>query len=273
MIELRRVSVVYPNGVTALQPTSLTFERGLFHVILGPSGAGKSTLLRSMNGLVAPSQGEVFVPGQGVLRGARILREHRRRSAMIFQRHHLLPRLTVLANVLHGRLGYHSVWRTLLPPSLADRRLALEALSSVGLIEKALERADQLSVGQQQRVGLARALTQEPELLLADEPIASLDPATAEQAMDLIAGICRRRGITAIVSLHQVELARAFADRIIGLTAGRVVFDGLSENLTPDVLKRIYGTAGEPSNSVTSLPNDLSNEVPSCTPVFDPSSL
>ena len=189
---------------------------------------------------------------------------------MIFQKHNLLPSLTVLRNLLHGRLGYHSIWRTVLPASIEDRRLALDTLAQVGLLDKALQRVDQLSVGQQQRVGLARALVQQPELLLADEPVASLDPTSAQQALALIAEVCRQRGITAIVSLHQVELARVFADRIIGLTAGRVVFDGPPEQMTPETLQRIYGNAdAPPSNSQRSSPREFSL----CIPRSDSSSL
>jgi phosphonate transport system ATP-binding protein len=268
VIEMRRVGVVYSNGVTALFPTSLTFERGLIHVILGSSGAGKSTLLRCLNGLVSPSTGEVLSSAHGPLRGGRLLREHRRRSAMIFQKDNLLPSLTVLRNVLHGRLGYHSIWRTILPASMEDRQLALETLAQVGLLDKALERVDQLSVGQQQRVGLARALAQKPEVLLADEPVASLDPATAQQALALIAEVCRQHGITAVVSLHQVELARAFADRVIGLMAGRVAFDGPPERITREALQRIYGTAdASPSNST----HPDSGEISLCIPQYDSS--
>jgi phosphonate transport system ATP-binding protein len=267
---MRRAGVVYANGMTALAPTTLTFERGLLHVILGPSGAGKSTLLRCLNGLVSPTTGEVYATGHGTLRGGRLLREHRRRAAMIFQKHNLVPSLTVLRNILHGRLGYHSIWRTALPASMEDRRLALETLAQVGLLDKALQRVDRLSVGQQQRIGLARALVQQPELLLADEPVASLDPTTAQQALALIADVCRQRGITAIVSLHQVELARVFADRIIGLTAGRVVFDGPPEQMTPETLQRIYGNAdAPPSNSQRSSPREFSL----CIPRSDSSSL
>jgi phosphonate transport system ATP-binding protein len=185
---------------------------------------------------------------------------------MIFQQHNLLPRLTVLSNVLDGRLGYHSVWRSFVPAPVEDRLLALETLERVGLLDKALQRVDQLSGGQQQRVGLARALAQEPELLLADEPVASLDPAGAHQALALIAEVCRQRGITAVLSLHQVELARAFADRVIGLAAGRVVFDGTPEQMTADVLQRIYGGAGIPQPHST---QPIPTEVPLCLPRYD----
>ncbi len=265
VIELRGASVVYSRRETALSPTSLAFERGLIHVVVGPSGAGKSTLLRCLNGLVSPTTGEVRSGQYGALRGSRLFREHRRRTGMIFQQHNLLPRLTALSNVLHGRLGYHSIWRSFIPPPLADRLLALETLARVGLLDKSLERVDQLSGGQRQRVGLARALVQEPDLLLADEPVASLDPASAQQALALIAEVCRQRGITAVVSLHQVELARTFADRIIGLRAGRVVFDGPPERMTAEVLQRIYPAPGV-SKTQSTIP--MSSEV-LCIPQYD----
>ena len=154
------------------------------------------------------------------------MRAHRRRTGMVFQQHQLIGRLSVLANVLTGRLGYHSGLRTLLPFSAAEKRLALAAIERVGLLDHALRRADQLSGGQQQRVGIARALAQQPAIVLADEPVASLDPATAERVLALLHRICREDGITAVVSLHQLEFARRFADRIVGLARGEVVFDG-----------------------------------------------
>ena len=165
-----------PNGTRALQRTSLSFGHGKFTVLLGSSGAGKSTLLRCLNGLVRPSAGHVLAPGVGDIAHAQALRLHRRQTGMVFQQHHLIGRLSVLDNVLTGRLGYHSAVKTLLPWTRAERALALAAIDRVGLIEQALKRADQLSGGQQQRVGVARALVQAPRFLLADEPVASLDP-------------------------------------------------------------------------------------------------
>jgi phosphonate transport system ATP-binding protein len=161
---------------------------------------------------------------------------------MIFQQHHLIGRLPVLANVLMGRLGYHSAW-ALLPRSRAEKELALGVIERVGLIDHALQRADQLSGGQQQRVGVARALVQQPRLMLADEPVASLDPSTARRLLSLLHGICRSDGLTLVVSLHQVELAREFADRIIGLRHGSVVFDGAPDELTPSQAASLYGDA------------------------------
>ena len=243
MIELDNVSVTYPGGVQALKSTGIAFQAGQFTVLLGPSGAGKSTLLRSLNGLVRPTTGTVVSASAGDITNRKALRRHRQETAMVFQQHQLIGRLSALANVMTGRLAYHSTWRTLLPLPLADRRLALECLERVGLLNDALRRADQLSGGQQQRVGIARALAQKPSLILADEPVASLDPATASRVLSLLHDICRSDGISAIVSLHQVQLARKFADRIIGIAAGAVVFDGTKETLADRHLEQIYGRA------------------------------
>lgn len=242
LMQLRDVRVAYPGGVEALSATRLDVAPGEFLVLLGASGAGKSTLLRCLNGLVQPTAGEVFasgVPG-GVLT-SRHLREHRRRCGMVFQQHHLIGRQTVLANVLMGCLAQHHPLRTLWPWSRGDQLRALEGLDRVGLLDKALARADALSGGQQQRVGIARALVQSPTLLLADEPVASLDPATAEHLMTLMHRICRSDGLTAVVSLHQVELARRHADRIVGLRGGSVVFDGPPSSLNDAAVAELYG--------------------------------
>lgn len=248
MIETRDVAVVYPGGVRALAPTSLSFAPGDFTVLLGASGAGKSTLLRCLNGLVRPSAGRV-VDGSGTdLLAPRALRAHRRTTGMIFQQHQLIGRLSVLDNVLMGRLGFHGTLRTLLPFSLAERRLALAAIERVGLIDMALRRVDRLSGGQQQRVGIARALVQTPRLILADEPVASLDPKSAERVLGLLHRICKDDGLTAVVSLHQLEFARQFADRIVALAGGSVVFDGPPAALGSGEVERIYGTAA-PSSS------------------------
>ena len=241
LLNLRDVRVAYPGGVVALQSTQLEVAQGEFLVLLGASGAGKSTLLRCLNGLVRPTDGEVLardVPG-GVLK-ARHLREHRRQCGMVFQQHHLIGRQTVLANVLMGALARHHPLRTLWPWSRNEQLRALDVLDRVGLLDKALARADTLSGGQQQRVGIARALMQSPTLLLADEPVASLDPATAESVMNLLHRICKADRLTAVVSLHQVPLARRFADRIVGLRGGRVVFDGVPDALTAQREAQLY---------------------------------
>jgi phosphonate transport system ATP-binding protein len=253
------ITVTYANGVRALQPTTISFEQGKFIVLLGASGAGKSTLLRCLNGLVKPDAGQVHALGVGDIAQRGALRMHRRQTGMVFQQHHLIGRETVLSNVLMGRLGYHSSFATLLPWSLAEKQMALRAIERVGLIERALDRADQLSGGQQQRVGVARALVQQPKVLLADEPVASLDPATAEQLLGLMHDICKSDGLTAVVSLHQVEFARRFADRIVGLRGGQVVFDGPPSELNATIANEIY----RPSNAQRSekdahvVPNEL----------------
>jgi len=242
-IALEEVEIVYPGGTAGLRRTTLRVQEGEITVLLGPSGAGKSTLLRCLNLLVSPSRGTVLATGLGPLRAA-VLRDHRRRTGMVFQQHHLIGRLSALENVLVGRLGYHSALRTCLPLPRRDRLIALDALRRVGLLGKALTRADHLSGGEQQRVGFARALAQQPRLLLADEPVASLDPATATRLLADLRAICREDGITAVVSLHQVELALAFADRVIGLVAGRVVLDSAPHAIARRHLDELYADAG-----------------------------
>src|SRR5665647_1809383 len=241
MIRVEHLEVVYPNGTRALAPTSVSFGAGEFTVFLGASGAGKSTLLRALNGLVHPTRGEVHVDGIGTLFGGKTIRAHRRRTGMVFQQHQLIGRCSVLTNVLMGRLGYHASLRTLLPFSVTEKQLALDAIERVGLLDYALRRADQLSGGQQQRVGIARALVQEPSLILADEPVASLDPASADRVLGLLHRICKDDGITAIVSLHQLDFAKRYADRIVALVQGQVVFDGTPSKLGKHEIARIYG--------------------------------
>jgi phosphonate transport system ATP-binding protein len=240
LIALDQVGVTFPGGVRALAPTSLSFHRGGFTVLLGCSGAGKSTLLRTLNLLQLPTTGAIVAEGLPAAASRADIIRHRRRTGMIFQQHQLIPNRSVLRNVLTGRLGHHGFWGSLALPA-ADRRLALACLDRVGLLHKALQRADQLSGGEQQRVGIARALAQEPRLLLADEPVASLDPARSFQLLTLLREICRESGIATVVSLHQVGLARRFADRVIGLRAGEVVFDGPPRALTQAALLSIYG--------------------------------
>ncbi len=241
MIQLNGVAMRYPNGVEALRPTCLTFHRGHFTVLLGPSGAGKSTLLRCLNFLNVPTSGEILVEGLGRLNFDRKrLRKLRRITGMIFQQHQLISTRSALQNVLVGRLGEYSSLRSLFPLPRYEQEFALECLERVGLLDKALERVDSLSGGEQQRVGIARALAQRPQLILADEPVASLDPATADGVLSLLHKITKEDVIPAIVSLHQVELARKHADRIIGLAQGKVVFDGSPQRLSSDILHQIY---------------------------------
>jgi len=253
MITLSDVSVRYQSGTLALKSTSLQFEQARFNVLLGSSGAGKSTLLRCINLLVRPTRGGLSIHGMGdPLSSKAVLRQHRRHTAMIFQQHQLIGRLSALQNVLMGRLGHFSSLRTLLPMPRADKLFALECLERVGLLEKALERVDNLSGGQQQRVGIARGLVQRPEILLADEPVASLDPAISEQVLSLLHQICREDKLTTVVSLHQVDFARKYADRIVGLNKGTVVFDGTPATLDEAGYRQIYqNTADQTPASAT----------------------
>jgi phosphonate transport system ATP-binding protein len=241
MISLENVSVAYPSAAApALRNVSIDFRAGEVSVLLGPSGAGKSTLLRCLNGLVTPSSGGVRIDGVGDLLDPGRLRAHRCRTGMIFQSHQLIGRLSALANVLQGRLGYQSTFRSLFPAAESDVRLALRCLERVGLLDLAAVRADRLSGGERQRVGIARALAQEASLLLADEPVASLDPAQGERILADLHRICREDALSAVISLHQVEFARRYADRILGLRAGRLVFDGPPAALSSDVLLDLY---------------------------------
>jgi phosphonate transport system ATP-binding protein len=256
ILELDNVGVTYPGGVTALQSTRLVFRRGEFTVLLGRSGAGKSTLLRTVNHLVLPTTGRVISREFGTLGPAASLRQHRRRTAFIFQHHQLIERHAALDNVLTARLGFHGTIRSLFRLPRADIELALRCLDRVGLTDKALTRVDQLSGGQKQRVGIARALAQQPAMILADEPVASLDPATAETVLTLLRSICRQDGITAVVSLHQLEYARQFSDRLIGLADAQVVFDGPAADLSDADVVRIYGGHGRAPASTRAEKNE-----------------
>lgn len=245
MIEFQHVSKVYPNGTVGLKDINLTIHPGEFVVIVGLSGAGKSTLLRSINRLHEITDGQILVGGKSITAAAGAnLRRMRRDIGMIFQSFNLVKRSSVLRNVLSGRVGYHSTWRTILglfPKHDID--LALNALDRVNIHEKAYSRADELSGGQQQRVSIARALAQEAKVILADEPVASLDPLTTRQVMDDLKRINQELGITTVVNLHFIDLAREYATRIIGLRAGQVVFDGPVSEATDATFSEIYGRA------------------------------
>ncbi|SIO01944.1 phosphonate transport system ATP-binding protein [Rhodovulum sp. ES.010] len=244
MLRIEGLSKTYRTGDRALSDVSLTVPEGQIMGLIGPSGAGKSTLIRCINRLVEPSEGRVLLGAVDLAHvGKAELRRQRRRIGMIFQEYSLVERLTVMENVLSGRLGYVPFWRSWLrrfPPE--DIRRAYRLLDRVGLLEHADKRADALSGGQRQRVGIARALAQEPELLLVDEPTASLDPKTSRQIMRLLVEICAERGLPAIVNIHDVPLAQQFMQRLVGLSAGRVVFDGAPGDLTEAALTTIYGT-------------------------------
>lgn len=227
MLKLEEVSKTYEDGTKALSGVDIEIKEGEFVVILGPSGAGKSTLLRCINRLIEPTWGRIFLNGEEItsLSGKKLLKA-RQHIGMIFQQFNLIKRLSVLQNVLCGRLGAVSALRSSFYSfSKDDINLALECLNKVGLKEYATKRADTLSGGQQQRVAIARALAQKPKVILADEPMASLDPHTAKVIMDLLKKINQEEKIIVIVNLHVVELAKEYADRIIGISKGKVVFD------------------------------------------------
>lgn len=249
-ISIQAVTKRFPNGFEALKGINVEIKPGSFTVILGPSGAGKSTLLRLMNGLETPTSGSLRIGGEVV--NGKQLRRIRSKVAMVFQQFNLVDRLSVVTNVLTGRLAHRSwVGSLFYLFRHEDMSIAQEALSRVALTDKAWNRADKLSGGQQQRVGIARALAQHPKVILADEPVASLDPVSSEEIMTLLRDICDRDGITVVVNLHQVELARRFADRIIGMNSGRIVFDGSPQQMTATVLRTIYQREGiENDNSL-----------------------
>jgi phosphonate transport system ATP-binding protein len=243
---IRNLSKQYRASSIVLKNVSFALAGRGVTAIIGPSGAGKSTLVRCINRLVDPTAGEILFMGQDLAKlGGRALRRARRRIGMVFQEYNLVERLSVIENVLCGRLGYVPVWRAFLRrfrPEDVDR--AFQLLDAVGLREFATERADRLSGGQRQRVGIARALMQEPDLMLADEPTSSLDPKTSVEIMELIARRTGERGIPAIVNIHNVDLARRFADRIIGMSKGEIVFDGPPQALQDAHLLQIYGGEG-----------------------------
>jgi phosphonate transport system ATP-binding protein len=243
MLSIKHLSKSYVAGKPVLTDIDLEItERGIT-AIIGPSGTGKSTLVRCINRLVEPTAGTIEFEGHDLVRLPRkALREARRHIGMVFQEYNLVERLTVMENLLSGRLGYVSAWRAWRRKfSAEDIARAFELLDVVGLAGFANQRADSLSGGQRQRVGIARAVMQQPSVLLADEPTSSLDPKTSVEIMQLLADIARKRGIPVLINMHDVELAKRFADRIVGMAAGRIVFDGPPRQLTDDTLQTIYG--------------------------------
>lgn len=243
MIVFDHVSKTYPNGYQALKDINLTIEQGEFAAIIGLSGAGKSTLIRTINRMHDITDGTLTVDGVNVmeLKGAR-LRQFRRNIGMIFQSFNLVTRTTVIKNVLTSRVPELPFWRALLGAyPKKDKLEALEALDKVGILDKAFVRADQLSGGQQQRVALARTLAQNPKIILADEPVASLDPVTAKQVMDDFRRINREMNISVLINIHHVDLALQYADRVIGIKAGEVVYDGPASEVNEAVLAEVYG--------------------------------
>ena len=243
MIKFDKVNKVYPNGLHALKNVSLEINQGEFVAIIGLSGAGKSTLLRTINRMHDISEGSLIVNGQEIknLKG-KDLRTFRRKVGMVFQSFNLVTRTTVINNVLTSRVPDMPLWKSIIGLySKEDKIIALEALDKVGILDKAYVRADQLSGGQQQRVALARTLAQKPEIILADEPVAALDPITATQVMDDFKKINKELNMSVLINIHHVDLALKYADRVIGIKAGEIVYDGAAKDVTNDVLKQIYG--------------------------------
>ncbi|GAB4137961.1 MAG: phosphonate ABC transporter ATP-binding protein [Cyanobacteria bacterium J069] len=243
MLRLQSVSKRYPTGDMALKDISLTVPEGEVMALIGPSGAGKSTLIRCVNRLVEPTSGQIWLRDVELTKlSMRALRSQRRRMGMIFQEYALVERLSVMENVLSGQLGYVSFWQSWFrrfPQPIVDE--AFRLLHRVGLPEFVDKRADALSGGQRQRVGIARALLQNPDLLLVDEPTASLDPKTARQIMRLVTELAQERGLAVIINIHDVPLARTFAQRVVGLRAGEIVYDGPPDSLSAAALTEIYG--------------------------------
>ena len=243
MIKFNNVNKVYPNGFHALKNINLEIEQGEFVAIIGLSGAGKSTLLRTINRMHDITDGELIVNGENVndLKG-KSLRKFRRHIGMVFQSFNLVTRTAVINNVLTSRVPDMPFYKSMIGVfSKEDKVIALEALDKVGILDKAYVRADQLSGGQQQRVALARTLAQKPEIILADEPVAALDPITATQVMDDFKRINEEMKISVLINIHHVDLALKYATRVIGIKAGEIVYDGPSNMVDSEILKQIYG--------------------------------
>ena len=242
LLSIKNVSKKYNNGTNALKNISFDVEKGEFISIIGPSGSGKSTLLRSINKMIDISQGSILFESKNIENLKKTQIEIvRREIGMIFQSYNLVERLTVIENVLHGRLGYKSVIAGILGIySEEEKKEAFSFLERVNMTKYAYQKCSELSGGQKQRVGIARAIMQKPKLLLCDEPIASLDPKTAENIMDYLKKIVTELKITCIVNLHQVDIAKKYSDRIIALNKGEKIFDDKTERLTDDMIEFIY---------------------------------
>jgi phosphonate transport system ATP-binding protein len=246
MLEFKNLRKIYPDGTVALKRVSFTVEEGEFLIIIGLSGSGKSTLLRCINRLIEPTEGEIIWDDRDIVKAQpKELREIRRKIGMIFQHFNLVKRSSVMTNVLSGRLGYVSPGSSLLYRfSDKDKKKATEALEMAGILDQAHKRADELSGGQQQRVGIARALMQDPKLILADEPVASLDPVLAHSILGYLEQLNKQLGITVICSLHYLDLVQRYATRVIGLKDGEIVYRGTAEDIrkmTDEQFKEIYG--------------------------------
>jgi phosphonate transport system ATP-binding protein len=245
MLKIENLTKVYPNGTQALHNVSFEVADGEFLAVIGLSGSGKSTLLRCINRLIEPTSGKIYWNGEDIT-AASDLRKIRRQIGMVFQQFNLVKRSSVLTNVMSGRLGYVNTIPSLLGIfSAEDRALAISSLDQVGLSEKAHVRADSLSGGQQQRVGIARALMQEPKLILADEPVASLDPVLAHTILKYLEQLNKERGITVLCSLHFLDLVHRYATRAIALKDGELVFEGLPKEIDDAQFKAIYGQEAE----------------------------
>lgn len=247
-LKFENLTKVYERGqVVALKNVTFSVEKGEFLVIIGLSGSGKSTLLRCINRLIEPSSGQIYVDGIDVTKlSSGRMRRVRRKIGMIFQHFNLIKRSTVLTNTLSGRLGYMSSWRSLLGLfTKEDKKLAIQNLARVGLEDKAYARADELSGGQQQRVGIARALMQNPDLLLTDEPVSALDPATSHSVMQYLEQMNQEDGVTVLASLHFLSLARRYGTRIIALKDGELMFDGSPSEIDEAKFHEIYGEDAE----------------------------
>jgi len=248
MLELKSVSQVFPDGTRAIDNVDLDIKKGEFCVLLGPSGAGKSTLMGMINGLVIPSEGDVLLEGEKIT--SRNMKHLQHRVSMIHQQLHLVPRVSVLHNVISGKLHTIPTWRTLLRHFTdSDQRRACMLLDDVNLEESQLHRrASALSGGQQQRVAIARAFMPFPEIVLADEPVASLDPTTSRSVLSSLKRASRQHNTTVVCSLHQVEFAIEFADRIIALRKGKLVYDGSPKGMTDSIMQDLYAHNRSPTN-------------------------
>ncbi|MBQ9326681.1 MAG: phosphonate ABC transporter ATP-binding protein [Clostridia bacterium] len=249
MIEFKHVNKVYPNGTKGLSDVNLTIDQGEFVAIIGLSGAGKSTLIRTINRMIDVTDGQLIVDGTDVMTlSGKAMRQYRRKIGMIFQSFNLVTRSTAIKNVLTSMVPDMPFIRVLLGAFTAKQKLqALEALDKVGILDKAYIRCDQLSGGQQQRVALARTLNQSPTIILADEPVAALDPVTAHQVMADFKRINQEMNITVLINIHHVDLALKYCTRVIGIRAGKVVYDGPTETVTQDILDQIYNGATVPT--------------------------
>ena len=247
MLRVEHLTKTYPNGTQALQDVSFNVADGEFLAVIGLSGSGKSTLLRCINRLVEPTSGKIFLDDEDITAASGAgIRRLRRKIGMVFQQFNLVKRSSVYTNVLSGRLGYVNTFASMLHLfSAADQARAMAALEQVGLSEKAHVRADSLSGGQQQRVGIARTLMQEPKVILADEPVASLDPVLAHSILKYLESLNKERGITVLCSLHYLDLVHRYATRAIALKDGRLVFEGLPQQIDDAQFKSIYGQEAE----------------------------